>query len=305
MRILFAGTPSTAADVLEGLISSGHEIVAVLTREDSPVGRKKVLTPSAVAEVALAHGLPTIKANKVSSAVLAEISQYQIDLAIVVAYGVILRREALDAIPNGWLNLHFSKLPRWRGAAPVQHAIWSGDKETAVTLFKIEEGLDTGPVLGLAESVIEPDETSGELLKRLSSIGVTLLNQELPRLYAGSFNLSEQQGSVTLAPKIQRVDARINFTSTSKKVENLVRAMNPEPMAWCELDGEPLRVLRARSVQGSFALAPGEVLVQEDLVLVGCGSESALELIEVQPASKTPMTAKSWMNGQSTRVVLK
>ncbi len=305
MRILFAGTPSTAADVLEGLISSGHEIVAVLTREDSPVGRKKVLTPSAVAEVALAHGLPTIKANKVSSAVLAEISQYQIDLAIVVAYGVILRREALDAIPNGWLNLHFSKLPRWRGAAPVQHAIWSGDKETAVTLFKIEEGLDTGPVLGLAESVIEPDETSGELLKRLSSIGVTLLNQELPRLYAGSFNLSEQQGSVTIAPKIQRVDARINFTSTSKKVENLVRAMNPEPMAWCELDGEPLRVLRARSVQGSFALAPGEVLVQEDLVLVGCGSESALELIEVQPASKTPMTAKSWMNGQSTRVVLK
>ena len=304
MRILFAGTPSTAADVLEGLISSGHEIVAVLTREDSPVGRKKVLTPSAVAEVALAHGLPTIKANKVSSAVLAEISHYQIDLAIVVAYGVILRREALDAIPNGWFNLHFSKLPRWRGAAPVQHAIWSGDKETAVTLFKIDEGLDTGPVLGLAESVIEPDETSAELLERLSSIGVTLLNQELPKLYAGSFSLSEQQGSVTLAPKIQRLDARINFTSTSKEVENLVRAMNPEPMAWCELDGDPLRVLRARSVPGVFVLTPGEVLVQDDLVLVGCGSESALELIEVQPASKTPMSAKAWMNGQSTRVVL-
>jgi methionyl-tRNA formyltransferase len=304
MRILFAGTPSTAADVLEGLISSGHEIVAVLTREDSPVGRKKVLTPSAVAEVALAHGLPTVKANKVSSAVLAEISHYQIDLAIVVAYGVILRREALDAIPNGWFNLHFSKLPRWRGAAPVQHAIWSGDKETAVTLFKIDQGLDTGPVLGLAESVIEPDETSGELLKRLSSIGVTLLNQELPKLYSGTFNLSEQQGSITLAPKIQRVDARINFTSTSKEVENLVRAMNPEPVAWCELDGDSLRVLRARSVPGPFALAPGEVLVQDDLVLVGCGSDSALELIEVQPASKTPMSAKSWMNGQSTRVVL-
>jgi methionyl-tRNA formyltransferase len=304
MRILFAGTPSTAADVLEGLISSGHEIVAVLTREDSPVGRKKVLTPSAVAEVALAHGLPTIKANKVTSAVLAEISQYQIDLAIVVAYGVILRREALDAIPNGWFNLHFSKLPRWRGAAPVQHAIWSGDKETAVTLFKIDEGLDTGPVLGLAESVIEPDETSGELLKRLSSIGVTLLNQELPKLYSGTFNLSQQQGSITLAPKIQRVEARINFTYTSKEVENLVRAMNPEPMAWCELDGDPLRVLRARSVPGLFALAPGEVLVQDDLVLVGCGSKSALELIEVQPASKTTMSAKSWMNGQSTRVVL-
>ena len=293
MRILFAGTPSTAADVLEGLISSGHEIVAVLTREDSPVGRKKILTPSAVAEVAEAHGLPTIKANKVNSEVLAAISRRQ-----------ILRRDALDAVPKGWFNLHFSKLPRWRGAAPVQHAIWSGDKETAVTLFKIDEGLDTGPVLGFAETVIEPDETSGELLGRLSSIGVTLLNQELPKLYAGTFNLSEQQGAVTLAPKIQRVDARINFTLSSKEVENLVRAMNPEPMAWCELSSDPLRVLRARAVQGLFAIAPGEVLVQDDLVLVGCGSESALELIEVQPASKTPMSAKSWMNGQSAKVVL-
>ena len=304
MRILFAGTPSIAADVLEGLISSGHEIVAVLTREDSPVGRKKILTPSAVAEVAKAHGLPTIKANKVNSEVLAGISKHQIDLAIVVAYGVILRRDALDAVPKGWFNLHFSKLPRWRGAAPVQHAIWSGDKETAVTLFKIDEGLDTGHVLGLAETVIEPDETSGQLLRRLSSIGVTLLNQELPKLYAGTFNLSEQQGAVTLAPKIQRVDARINFSSTSKEVENLVRAMSPEPMAWCELAGDPLRVLRARAAQGLFAIAPGEVLVQDDLVLVGCGSESALELMEVQPASKTPMSAKSWMNGQSAKVVL-
>jgi methionyl-tRNA formyltransferase len=305
MRILFAGTPSTAANVLEGLISSGHEIVAVLTREDSPVGRKKVLTASAVAEVALAHGLPTIKANKVSSEVLADISKHQIDLAIVVAYGVILRRDALGAIPKGWFNLHFSKLPRWRGAAPVQHSIWSGDKETAVTLFKIDQGLDTGPVLGFVETVIAPDETSGDLLERLTSIGVTLLNQELPKLYAGTFNLAEQQGSVALAPKIQRVDARINFTFISREVENLVRAMNPEPMAWCELAGDPLRVLRAREVPGVFALAPGEVMVQEGLVLVGCGSDSALELIEVQPASKTPMSANSWMNGQSTRVVLK
>ena len=304
MRILFAGTPLTAANVLEGLISAGHEIAAVLTREDSPVGRKKVLTPSAVAHVAEVHGLPTIKSNKVNSEVLVGISKHQIDLAIVVAYGVILRRDALDTIHKGWFNLHFSKLPRWRGAAPVQHAIWSGDKETAVTLFKIDEGLDTGAVLGFAETVIEPNETSGDLLERLSSIGVTLLNQELPKLYAGTFSLSEQQGSVTLAPKIQRVDARIDFISTSKEVENLVRAMNPEPMAWCELAGDPLRVLKARAVKGVFAIAPGEVVVQDDLVLVGCGSESALELIEVQPASKTPMSAKSWMNGQSAKVVL-
>ena len=304
MRILFAGTPSTAANVLNGLVSSGHEVVAVLTREDAPVGRKKILTPSAVADAANELGLPIIKTNKVDSQVIAQISQYQVDLAVVVAYGVILRQDALDAVPNGWFNLHFSKLPRWRGAAPVQHSIRSGDKETGVTVFKIDEGLDTGAVLGLAETVIEPEETSGELLERLSVIGISLLNQELPKIYAGNAKLTAQEGEITLAPKIQRTHARVNFSASAKELENLIRAMNPEPMAWCEFSGDPFRILRAREVQGSFKLVPGEVTIEGERVLVGCGFDTTLELLEVQPASKTKMAASDWMHGQATSVVL-
>lgn len=304
MRILFAGTPSTAATVLEGLISSGHDIVAVLTREDAPVGRKKILTPSAVADVASKHGLSTIKATKLTSEVLEEIKALKVDLAIVVAYGVLLREDALEAIVNGWFNLHFSVLPRWRGAAPVQHSIWSCDLETGVTLFKIDSGLDTGHVVGVAETVIEPDETSGELLQRLSSLGLTLLNQELPKLYAGTFSLTEQTGITTLAPKIQRADARISFNSSTKEIENMVRAMNPEPMAWCSFEGEPMRVIRARVSNQRVELAPGEVALVEQKVLVGTGSDVALELLEVQPSSKTAMSAKAWLNGHSGKVVL-
>lgn len=304
MRILFAGTPSTAANVLNGLVSSGHEVVAVLTREDAPVGRKKILTPAAVADAANELRLPIIKANKVDSQVIAQISEYLVDLAVVVAYGVILRQDALDAVPNGWFNLHFSKLPRWRGAAPVQHSIRSGDKETGVTVFKIDEGLDTGAVLGLAETVIEPEETSGELLERLSVIGVSLLNQELPKIYAGNAKLAAQEGEITLAPKIQRADARIIFSASAKEVENLVRAMNPEPMAWCDFAGDPFRILRAREVQASYKLVPGEVTMEGERVLVGCGFDTTLELLEVQPASKTKMAASAWMHGQATSVVL-
>lgn len=304
MRILFAGTPSTAATVLEGLISSGHEIAAVLTREDAPVGRKKILTASPVADVAAGYGLPTIKASKLTAEVLDAIKALNVDIAVVVAYGVFLRQDALEAIPKGWFNLHFSVLPRWRGAAPVQNAILHGDSETGVTLFKIDNGLDTGAVVGVAQTVIEPDETSGELLHRLSSLGLTLLNQELPRLYSGSFSLTDQVGDITLAPKIQRADARISFTSSAKDIENMVRAMNPEPMAWCSFVGEPMRVIRARTSNQTVELAAGEVALVEQKVLVGTGSGVAIELLEVQPSSKTAMPAKTWLNGQSGKVVL-
>ncbi len=304
MRILFAGTPSTAATVLDGLLSSGHEVVAVLTREDAFTGRKKVLTPSPVADLAKSKGIPTIRANKITADVLEDIRSHKIDLAVVVAYGVILREEALDAIPAGWFNLHFSLLPKWRGAAPVQAAIRAGDPETGVTLFRIDLGLDTGPVLGSANTVIAPEENAGELLHRLSLLGLTLLNQELPRLYSGAFELSAQNGEVTLAPKIVRSDAKIYFVEKAKNVELLVRAMNPEPMAWCLLNDEPLRVLEARAIDSSYALGTGEVALHEDKVIVGCGQGTTLELIEVQPASKNVMSAKAWLNGHSEIVVL-
>ncbi|MFM1845966.1 MAG: hypothetical protein RIS19_439 [Actinomycetota bacterium] len=304
MRILFAGTPTTAASVLEGLIASGHEVVAVLTREDSLVGRKKVLTPSPVALAAEKHSLPVIRSSKLTPEVLQSISEFKAELAVVVAYGVILKQDALDTVANGWFNLHFSHLPRWRGAAPVQRAIQAGDTEIGVSLFRIDTGLDTGPVLAVADTIIEPDESAGELLGRLAKIGVSLLNQELPRLYSGSYELTEQMGEVSLAPKLNRGDARIDFSKRALEVSNLVRAMNPEPIAWCQLAGESMRVLRSRPVVSSIELSLGEVMVDGNRVLVGCGDRSTLELLEVQPASKNVMSAHSWMNGQSDKVVL-
>ncbi|MFM2276625.1 MAG: hypothetical protein RIT12_21 [Actinomycetota bacterium] len=304
MRILFAGTPTTAATVLEGLIASGHEVVAVLTREDSLVGRKKVLTPSPVALAAEKHSLPVIRSSKLTPEVLQSISEFKAELAVVVAYGVILKQDALDSVANGWFNLHFSHLPRWRGAAPVQRAIQAGDTEIGVSLFRIDTGLDTGPVLGVADTIIEPEESAGDLLSRLAKIGVSLLNQELPRLYSGSYELTEQMGEFSLAPKLNRDDARIDFSKRALEVSNLVRAMNPEPIAWCQLGGESLRVLRARPVESPIELSLGEVMVDGSRVLVGCGDRSTLELLEVQPASKNVMSAHSWMNGQSDKVGL-
>jgi methionyl-tRNA formyltransferase len=304
MRILFAGTPTIAATVLEGLIASGHEVVAVLTREDSLVGRKKVLTPSPVALAAEKYSLPVIRSSKLTPEVLQSISEFKAELAVVVAYGVILQQDALDSVANGWFNLHFSHLPRWRGAAPVQRAIQAGDAEIGVSLFRIDTGLDTGPVLAVADTIIELDESAGDLLSRLAKIGVSLLNQELPRLYSGSYELTEQMGEVSLAPKLNRDDARIDFSKRALEVSNLVRAMNPEPIAWCQLGGESLRVLRARPVESPIELSLGEVMVDGSRVLVGCGDRSTLELLEVQPASKNVMSAHSWMNGQSDKVVL-
>jgi methionyl-tRNA formyltransferase len=252
----------------------------------------------------VAKGLPVIKANRLGSEILAEIQEVKVDIVIVVAYGVILRADALSLIPNGWFNLHFSHLPRWRGAAPVQRALIAGDTETGVTLFKIDEGLDTGDILGIADTAIGPEETADELLNRLSSIGVSLLNQELPRLYSGTYTLSPQKGEVTAAPKIQRSEARIDFSCNAKEIENLVRGMNSEPMAWCSFAGEPMRIIRARQIQARHGLAQGQVAEVEGNVIVGAGGQSSLELLEVQPASKTVMSANSWMNGQSGNVVL-
>jgi methionyl-tRNA formyltransferase len=298
MRILFAGTPATAAIVLESMVAAGHEVVAVLTREDAPKGRKKVLTQSPVADAAEKTRIPAIKANKVDDAVLQQIAEYKPELAIVVAYGVILKTEALEAIPNGWFNLHYSLLPKYRGAAPVQHCLLSGEKETGVTLFKIDRGLDTGDILGSVSTVIGPDETAGELLGRLTHLGVSLLNAELPTLYSRTFALQEQTGPSSLAPKISRADAKIDFEQNSQKISNLVRAMNPEPMAWCLFGEEPMRVTSARTLlNSSVMLQKGEVRVLENAVYVGCGEQDLLELIAVQPASKTVMTAKDWANG--------
>ena len=295
MRILFAGTPDTAVTVLGGLRNSGHEIVAVLTREDAPVGRSKTLTPSPVASYATEKGIPVIKANRITDAVRDEIKATRADLAIVVAYGSILSKESLDVLPAGWFNIHYSLLPKYRGAAPVQHALLKGETETGITLFKIDEGLDTGPIVGNVATQIHPGETAGELLQRLSHLAVTLLNEKLPSIYSGNPQLVQQSTEATVAPKFSRKDARLSLSMTAIEAENLVRAMNPEPMAWLEYEGESFRILEAKALSGTSASQPGTVELEPPALVLKNGERLLLQT--VQPAGKKPMNAADWARG--------
>lgn len=298
MKILFAGTPNIAVTVLGGLMNLGHEIVGVLTREDAPSGRKRELTASPVAEYAQRHGLKVIKSNRLSAPDHVEISRLGADLAIVVAYGAILKTEALELLKEGWFNLHFSLLPEYRGAAPVQHAILQGKTETGVTLFKIDEGLDTGDIVGQVETKIEPDEDAGILLQRLAHLGITLLSEKLPMIYSGMHELITQSGDATFAPKLTRDKAKIDFAQDSATVHNLVRAMNPEPVAWTTADGESVRVIEVRPVAGNSALKPGSIIRTDAQPAVVCNRGELLELVRVQPAGKKVMSGADWIRGQ-------
>ena len=306
MKILFAGTPAIAVEVLDGLLQSGHEVVGILTREQAPFGRKKILTASPVSNRGTDLGIPVIEANKISIGVAEIIRGLGADLAVVVAYGVILKAGTLDLMPLGWYNLHFSALPKWRGAAPVQRTIEAGETETGVTLFKLDEGMDSGPIVAIAPAQIHPNETSDDLLERLGRVATSLINAELPGLFAGTTEVKPQEGEPTFATKPTRQEAHLNFVLKAKVLANRVRAMNSEPMAWCNLDGDSLRVLEAYEYLGSAPedLEIGVVTKHEQRVLVRCGDNTWLELIRVQPSSKNEMSAKDWLNGKSGLVVL-
>ena len=306
MKILFAGTPAVAVEVLDGILQAGHEVVAILTREQAPIGRKKILTASPVSKRGTELGIPVIEANSISKGVLEYIRELGADLAIVVAYGVILKKDALEAMPQGWFNLHFSVLPKWRGAAPVQRSIEAGDKETGVTLFRLDEGMDTGPVVAIANAQIHPNETADDLLSRLGKVAVTLINAEIPGLFAGTAKLSPQIGEPTYASKPTRQDAKLDFKKHADSLANTVRAMNSEPMAWCNIGADTIRIIDAAAFRGvvDTECNPGEVLKLDQRVLIACGDNTWLELFKVQPSSKNGMSARDWLNGKPGQVVL-
>ncbi|MFM6977512.1 MAG: methionyl-tRNA formyltransferase [Micrococcales bacterium] len=307
MKIVFAGTTSHAALVLKHLISSMHQIVAVVTREDAPVGRKGILTPSPVAEVSTSLNIPTIKANRVTPNITEQLSSFEPDLGIVIAYGALLKRPALEVPRHGWLNLHFSLLPAHRGAAPVQHSILNGDVDTGVSIFKLDEGMDTGPVLKTVETQIQPDENAGELLERLTSLGISAIDECIAQIDAGIAKYADQEGTPSFAGKLNREDARIDWNLPAHRIELLVRAMNPEPMAWTQLDGASFRVLNARRSQlRASELSIGDqssVICSNDKVYVACGADTTLQLINVQPAGKNPMSAVDWFRGKKGDVI--
>jgi methionyl-tRNA formyltransferase len=296
--IIFAGTPANAAETLQGLVAKGYEVALVITRADAPFGRKGILTPSPVAITAAQLGIPLLKANKIGPDEEAVISRTGARLAIVVAFGVILKRTAIDLLELGWFNLHYSVLPRWRGASPVQSAILAGDSSTGVSLFKIDSGLDTGDIVGIAETTIEAGETAGRLLSRLTQIGVSLAAQELPGLMSGISQLKNQSGPHTLAPKYDRTAARIESTDSPRKALAKVLAFNPEPIAWLEVKGSPLRVLSA--LPSLEAVSENHVLKLGDKIFIGLKDSKSIELLQVQPAGKTAMPAADWFRGLKT-----
>ena len=299
MRVLFAGTPAVAVPSLDALVGAGFEIVAVLTRPDAPTGRKRVLTPSPVAARAAELGIDIIHASKVDAEATARIASYEPDVAAIVAYGGLVPKAALGIPRHGWINLHFSLLPAWRGAAPVQRSVIAGDDITGAATFLLEEGLDTGPVFGTLTETVRPEDTAGDLLERLSRSGAVLLSQTLSAVDAGQAAPRPQEGEVSLAPKLTLDDGRLDWSQPALAINRRSRGVTPEPGAWTTLDGQRIKLEPVGMRPDIRNLAPGQVRVDGKNVLVGTGSH-AVQLTRIQPAGKKMMPSADWARGLAT-----
>lgn len=299
MRLLFAGTPEVAVPSLRALIDHPHhEVVAVLTRPDAPSGRGRTLRPSPVAEMAREFGIETLTPRTPSDEeFLVRAGALDIDCAPVVAYGNLLREPALSLPRHGWVNLHFSLLPAWRGAAPVQHAILHGDEVTGASTFLIGPGLDDGPVFGLMTEVIRPDDTSGALLARLAEAGAGLLVATLDGIESGQLSAKAQSSDgVSLAPKLSQDDARVRWDDPAIAVDRRVRACTPAPGAWTQFRGERLRLGPVTIDTDAPGLASGELFASKAGVWAGTATAAVL-LGDVQPPGKRMMPASDWARG--------
>ena len=296
MRLVFAGTPSVAIPSLEALVASDHEVVAVVTRPDAARGRSKRLVPSEVGQWAADHGIPTLKPTHPRDPdFVAALTELAPDACPVVAYGALVPQHVLDIPRFGWINLHFSLLPRWRGAAPVQRALMAGDTVTGATTFRLVRELDAGPVYGTTELPLIGTETAGEVLATLADQGATLLLDTIDALATTEPNPQTDEDAVTLAPKITVEEARLGWTLPADHLDRLIRGCSPEPMAWTTLGDERFKIALGRPT-GEAGLAPGEVRAEKRRVLVGTGT-TALELVRVQPQGKKEMAGADWGRG--------
>ncbi|MET9505271.1 methionyl-tRNA formyltransferase [Streptomyces sp. NPDC006622] len=299
MKLVFAGTPEVAVPALDALLASGrHEVAAVVTRPDAQAGRGRRLVASPVAQRAEEAGIEVLKpARPRDPDFLARLKEIAPDCCPVVAYGALLPRAALDIPARGWVNLHFSLLPAWRGAAPVQHAVMAGDEITGASTFLIEEGLDSGPVYGTVTEEIRPTDTSGDLLTRLAFAGAGLLAATMDGIEDGTLKAVPQpQDGITLAPKITVEDAQVDWTAPALRVDRVVRGCTPAPGAWTTFRGERLKLIQVRTAPERDDLAPGEPAVGKNSVHIGTGSY-AVELLWVQAQGKKPMRAADWARG--------
>jgi len=299
MRIVFAGTPEPALPSLQRLVDSPrHDVIAVLTRPDAAAGRRGKPAPSPVAQLALDAGIPVLRPDRPNSAgFIAELSALAPDCCAVVAYGALLSVDLLAVPARGWVNLHFSILPAWRGAAPVQAAIAAGDTVTGATTFLIEPSLDSGPVYGVVTEMIRPADTAGDLLDRLAVSGAGLLATTLDGIEDGALTPVPQPAEgISLAPKITVEQARVRWELPAHVIDRRIRAVTPNPGAWTMIADMRVKLGPVRLDEGAEPLAPGEIRVERAAVKVGTGSHP-VALGQVQPPGKKPMNAADWARG--------
>lgn len=295
MRIVFMGTPDFAVPCLQRLLEDGHEVPAVFTQPDKPVGRHAVLTPPPVKQLALSHGIPVYQPTKMrDGTVAALLRELAPDCLVVVAYGRILPQEILDVPPRGCVNIHGSLLPRYRGAAPIQWSVIRGETVTGVTSMFMDAGMDTGDIIDTLTTPIGENETAGELFERLAPLGARLLSTTLAAIADGTVTRRPQNDAeATMAPMLEKAMGRLDLTRPAQELHNQVRGMNPWPGAFCTAGGKTLKIHETRVAAGSGA--PGTLLCA-DPVTVACG-EGALQLMTVQPEGKPRMAAEAWLRG--------
>ncbi len=307
LRLVFAGTPAAAVPALERLVAEGHDVIAAVTRPAAPIGRKRVVTPSPVAAAAERLGIHVIEAARLDEDATGRIGALRPDLGVIVAYGGLVREPLLSTPAHGWINLHFSLLPAWRGAAPVQHALIAGDTETGASVFRLVPELDAGDVYATRSHPIRSDDTAGSLLEALADSGAALLADVVDAIAAGTATATPQTGDPTFAPKLDLDDARLDWHRPATEILARFRGVTPEPGAWTTIDDERLKVHEladaADATETTGAdLGPGEITTAGRRVVIGTGS-APLELRRVQPAGRTAMPAGDWWRGAGrTRV---
>ena len=303
MRIIFAGTPEPAVVALEKLLASSHEVVAVITRPDAKKGRGRSLHPSPVKALAQEHGIEVLTPSTLRPGtedgdnLRQRLAELQPEAIPVVDYGNLISKDLLDVARHGWVNLHFSLLPAWRGAAPVQAAIAAGDDITGASTFRIEEGLDTGPVFGTVTEGITGTDTADDLLTRLAYAGADLLVATMDGLEAGTLEPQPQSGEATYAPKISTDAARIDWAQPAFAIDRHIRAHAPGPGAWTLLDDARLKLGPVSLTEGiGKQLQPGEALIRKDAVYIGTATQP-VQLDRIQPPGKKMMNAADWARG--------
>lgn len=299
MRVLFAGTPHPAVASLEALLGSRHEVVAVLTRPDAPTGRGRRVEASPVRRLAEENGIEVLTPQRPRDPEFLErLAELAPDACPVVAYGGLIPPAALEIPRHGWVNLHFSLLPAWRGAAPVQRALLAGDEITGACTFQLERGLDTGPVYGTITEEVRRTDTSGDLLERLAVDGARLLAATLDGIEDGTLRPVPQPAEgVSLAPKITVEDARVDWKTPAQFIDRQVRACTPAPGAWTTLGGERVKLFPLAPLPGPAELEPGHIQVDKRGMVVGTGSGHAVRLGDVQPQGRKRMAAADWVRG--------